>query len=131
MFLGTYLLTFSGKGRVVLPKKFRSELKSDQVVLMRGVDGGIWGFSLSGWENFVSKQLDVPLTDKMGRDLRRKFFPNAESVELDKQGRFVIPEFLLASARVWNRIVLVGTGDHFEIWSPIIWQKMVKKGEEV
>jgi MraZ protein len=129
MFLGTYLLNFSGKGRVILPKRFRSELRDQIVVLMKGIDGGIWGFSLKGWEEFTGQQLEVPLTDRLGRDLRRAFFPNAEAVELDKQGRFVIPEFLLSSAKFFKRVSLIGAGDHFEIWSPVIWQRMVKKGE--
>ena len=129
MFLGTYTVTFSGKGRVILPKKFRNELKGDQVVLMKGIDGGVWGFTLGGWAEFTAKQLEVPLTEVEGRELRRRFFPNAEVVELDGQGRIVIPDFLLRTIKLFTGVTLVGGGDHFEIWSPIEWRKKVKDGE--
>lgn len=129
MFLGTYILTFSGKGRVILPKKFRLELHGSEVVMMKGMDGGLWGFSASGWEEFSKNQLGVPVTNEEGRRLRRKFFPNAEKCELDIQGRFVIPELLLKSSLLKEKMVLIGAGDHFEIWNNDAWLKMVNKGE--
>lgn len=118
MFLGTYNLTFSGKGRIILPKKIRKELKDREIILMKGIDGGIWGFSIEIWEKFVKKQLEAQITLAEGRSLRRQFFPFAESVELDKQGRFVISDFLLSLSQIRNNVTLIGAGDHFEIWNP-------------
>ncbi|MBI3485798.1 cell division/cell wall cluster transcriptional repressor MraZ [Candidatus Daviesbacteria bacterium] len=118
MFLGTYNLTFSGKGRIILPKKFRKELKKPEIILMKGIDGGIWGFSIESWQEFVKKQLEIPITLEQGRTLRREFFPFSESSELDKQGRFVISDFLLRLVNIKEKIVLIGAGDHFEIWNP-------------
>lgn len=130
MFLGTYHLLFSGKGRVILPKKFRKELKQPEIVLMKGIDKGIWGFSSEGWQEFVQKQLEISITLEEGRSLRRQFFPFSESVELDKQGRFVVSDFLLKLGQIKEQIVLVGAGDHFEIWDPKKWQMELKKETE-
>lgn len=55
MFLGTYKTRFTGKGRVVLPKKFREELVRDKIILSRGFEGCIWGFSEEGWKEQIER----------------------------------------------------------------------------
>lgn len=129
MFLGTFNLAFSGRGRIILPKRFRKELKRPTIVLMMGIDGGIWGFSEEMWNEFVKTQLEVAVTVEEGRKIRRQFFPFSESVELDKQGRFVISEFLLKLGGFKEKIVLIGAGDHFEVWSPEGWEETLKEAK--
>ncbi|RJP47117.1 MAG: division/cell wall cluster transcriptional repressor MraZ [Armatimonadetes bacterium] len=129
MFLGEYEVQFTGHGRIVLPKKFRQELgKTEEVVLSRGFEGCIWGFSKEEFEKESGKQLEVPVTDKKGRDLRRYLFSAAESAVLDYQGRFVIPRLLLEYANLKeSRVVIIGAGDHFEIWNIESWKREIKK----
>ena len=50
-------------------------------------------------------------------------------MELDAQGRFIIPSALLEYARVNGEIVMIGAGDHFEIWQKKIWQRHLKSME--
>lgn len=129
MFLGTYKVRFSGAGRVVLPRKLRGELKNAQeIILTRGFDGGVWGFDKEEWEKQASLQLEMPITEKKGRELRRVLFSAAEAVELDKQGRFVIPEDLLAQGNLTQEVCLIGAGDHFEVWDVLEWGGVIKKG---
>lgn len=133
MFLGEYQTKFTGRGRVVLPKKFRLRLQGESLVLSRGFEGCIWGFSRDDWEKEAEKQLLVSAADKQARDLRRYLFSAAEEVELDRQGRFIIPEPLRRYADLQEEVVLVGAGDHFEIWNPGNWKKLIvslTKGEE-
>lgn len=132
MFLGTYQTVFSGKGRVVLPRKFRTELgRAHEVILTRGLDGCIWGFDKHRWEKEAKKQLEISVTEKEGRWLRRYIFSAAEGSGLDKQGRFVIPANLIDFAGIKNDVYLVGAGDHFELWDPDKWEEILKKGEVV
>lgn len=131
MFLGTYQTTFSGKRRVILPKKFRVELKNiKEVVLTRGLDQCIWGFDTKDWEKQARLQLEIPITERKGIDLRRFVFSGAEISELDSQGRFVIPLVLLTHAKVKEKVLIVGAGDHFEIWNPKDWQKTLKVADK-
>lgn len=133
MFLGEYHTKFTGQGRIILPKKFRQKLEGNSLVLSRGFEGCIWGFSTSSWEREAGKQMEVSATERGARDLRRYLFSAAEEVELDSQGRFVIPKPLLSYAQLKDEVVLVGTGDHFEVWQPLSWQKLVNtftKGEK-
>lgn len=128
MFLGEYQTTFSGKGRIVLPRKFREELvDGKEIVLTRGLDGCIWGFESSAWLKQSEAQLAIPVTEKEGRDLRRYLFSAAEQVKLDEQGRFVIPAQLILYAGIKDKVMIIGAGDHFEVWDKKLWQIVIKE----
>ncbi len=129
MFLGEYALKFTGKGRIILPSKMREELKGKALVLSRGFEGCIWGFDEKLWQEEAKKQLLVPATEERARYLRRYLFSGSESVELDNQGRFIIPVPLLDYASVSKSVVIIGTGDHFEIWNAKHWKKHLKEIE--
>ena len=126
MFLGEYHTKFTGKGRVILPSKMREELAGKVLVLSRGFEGCIWGFDEKLWQEEAKRQLLVPATEERGRFLRRYLFSGSESVELDSQGRFVIPSALLDYASVKEDVVIIGTGDHFEVWDKKAWKKHLK-----
>jgi len=126
MFLGEYKTNFSGKGRVVLPRKFRQELKGQEIILSRGFEGCILGFDLKDFEKEARKQLEISVTEERARYLRRYLFSGSESVELDAQGRIIIPSALLDFASVKKEVAIIGAGDHFEIWENKIWQKHLK-----
>ncbi len=130
MFLGEYQLTFTGKGRIILPKKLRDKLSKDEVVLSRGFEGCVLGFDSKKWEEEADKQLEVSVTDEKGRFLKRYFFSASEFISLDNQGRFVIPESLLKFANLEKKVAIIGAGDHFEIWEKDAWQRHIKSIEE-
>lgn len=128
MFLGEYQTKFSGQGRIILPKKFRKELLDNkEIILSRGFEGCIWGYLSKFFEKDVERQLAVLATEKEARYLRRYLFSGAEEILLDEQGRFVIPKNLIEYANLQNEVVLIGTGDHFEIWNPQKWDQIIKK----
>jgi MraZ protein len=126
MFLGEYFLSFTGHGRVLLPKKIREELSSVEVVVSRGLDGCIFGFDLKNWEEQSQKQLEIPLLTEEGRQLRRYFFSSAVKLDIDKQGRIVLPKELMEYAKINGTVALIGAGDHFEIWDEVAWHKVTK-----
>lgn len=126
MFLGEYQTKFSGQGRIILPKKFRKELLGfKEIVLSRGFEGCIWGYSLEDFVKEAERQLSISPTEEDARALRRYLFSGAEETILDEQGRFVIPKSLIDYAGLKGEVVLIGTGDHFEIWNPKKWQKLI------
>ncbi|MDO8429367.1 MAG: cell division/cell wall cluster transcriptional repressor MraZ [Candidatus Daviesbacteria bacterium] len=125
MFLGEHFLQFSGQGRIILPAKIRDNLET--VILVRGLDGCIWGFSESFWQEESDKYLKVPLTEVEGRNMRRYIFSAAEKVVLDNQGRFVIPLPLVSHANLKGQVAVIGAGDHFEIWDVGAWKKVKKR----
>lgn len=133
MFLGTFEPNLMDKGRISLPKKIRSSLGGDRLILTIGFEECIFGFTEKAWEEITKTELVRPLfSDKEGRDLRRKMYSDALDVELDAQGRFIIPQKMLEFAKISASLVIIGAGDHFEIWSKNQWEeyrsRISKKG---
>ncbi len=129
MFLGEYKLNFSGKGRIILPKKLREGIFGSEIVLSKGFEGCIWGFDPRQWELQAEKQLEVSAVEEKARVLRRYLFSSSLKVELDSQGRFVIPVNLLQYAKVKKMVVVIGAGDHFEVWEANLWEKHIREVE--
>jgi MraZ protein len=125
MFLGTYEPNLMEKGRVALPKKIREELgSSSRLVLTMGFEDCIFGFTEKMWEEVTKPELTRPLfSDKEGRDLRRKMCAEAVNIELDTQGRFIIPERMMNFAAIKSNLIIIGAGDHFEIWNKDNWEE--------
>lgn len=128
MFLGTFEPNLMEKGRIALPKKIRAGLGGERIVLTVGFEECIFGFSEDAWESITKIELGKPLfSDKDGRDLRRKMCAEAVNIELDSQGRFIIPERMIAFAGISGSLVVLGAGDHFEIWGKEKWEEYRKR----
>ena len=126
MFVGEYQIKFLGKGRIALPKRVRSLLSGNKVVLSRGFDNCIFGYEKKAWEEASVKQTEVPVTEERGRAIRRYLFSGAMVTKFDAQGRVVIPGFLLEYAQIGKKVTVIGAGDHFEIWDSDAWEKEIK-----
>lgn len=123
MFLGSYTPSFDiNLRRIALPKKIREYLATSEVVLSFGFEKCLFGFDVKAWQAESERQLSLPITQRRSRDLRRFLFGHATYLKLDDQGRFVIPGNLLDYAQIKIPII-VGAGDHFEIWDIKNWQK--------
>jgi len=126
MFLGSWSPSFNRQSRrVALPKKIRDYLAASEIILSFGFENCIFGFDIKSWEKESAKQLDQPLDMRRARDIRRLFFSSAELVKLDNQGRFVIPDQLLEYAQI-KKPIIIGAGDHFEIWDRARWEEYAK-----
>lgn len=127
-FSGTYEPNLLDGNRIALPKRIREVAKGKELVLTIGFDNCIFGFAKDEWEPTTAAELNRPLySDKEGRDLRRKIYANAAYVKLDAQGRFVLPSEMLIYAKIQNQLVVIGAGDHFEIWSKQLWDTYSKE----
>lgn len=128
MFLGSYQPNLIGKGRIALPKKIRNELVGERMVLTIGPESCLYGFSEKGWEEIIKPELNRPLfSDTEARTLRRQMCMEATVINLDSQGRFVIPEVMLKYAEIKEKLVLIGAGDHFEIWNNKQWNEYISQ----
>lgn len=131
MFLGSFKTDFSGKNRLILPKRFRKELgNEDKFYIFLGENGEIWGFDLVNWSKLVESILRSPLSTEEGRVSRLKFFPRAEECVLDAQGRFILPSEFVDNLDFREGVYIVGAGDHFEIWNQSKWQDYIRRVEK-
>lgn len=126
MYLGSYPVAFNGHNRITLPKPIRQAIGLEPfVVLMQG-DDCLWGFNKPEFEKEAAKRLEISLWEEAGRLGRRQFFATAAECQLDSHSRLIIPTDLVNLAELGSEMVLIGAGDHFEIWNGLNWSKMVK-----
>ena len=120
MFMGEYNHTIDTKGRIIIPSKFRDTL-GDDFVITKGLDGCLFVYDKTEWQVFEEKLKSLPLTNKDARQFVRFFLAGAALVEVDKQGRVLIPLVLREFAGIEKDTVLIGVGSRIEIWSKEKW----------
>ena len=116
MFMSEYNHTIDAKGRLIIPSKFR-EVLGEEFVVSKGMDGCLFVYANDDWNAFEQKLTSLPLINKEARQFARFFLAGAAPVELDKQGRILLPAKLREFAGLDKDVVLVGVGSRIEIWS--------------
>lgn len=116
MFMGEYNHTIDAKGRLIVPSRFRGIL-GDAFVVTKGLDGCLFVYDNEEWKLFEEKLRALPITNKEARQFVRFFLAGAAEVEVDKQGRILIPNVLREFAGLAKDVALVGVGSRIEIWS--------------
>lgn len=127
VFFGEYQVSFSAPGRIVLPKKLRELLKGNTFVLAKGFDQCLAGYDKDDWEGRAKELLNVSLLERENLDKKRFLFSSAVYLEIDEQGRFVVPKNLLQYGDLNQKVTIVGVGDHFEIWEIAKWEAYSKE----
>lgn len=121
MFMGEYNHTIDAKGRLIIPSKFR-EVLGDEFVVTKGLDGCLFVYENKEWTVFEEKLKSLPLTNKDARQFARFFLAGAASVEVDKQGRILVPSVLREFGGLDKDVVLIGVASRIEIWSKERWE---------
>ena len=127
MFMSEYNHTIDAKGRLIIPSKFR-EVLGEEFVVSKGMDGCLFVYANDDWNEFEQKLTSLPLINKEARQFARFFLAGAAQVEVDKQGRILLPATLREFAGLDKDVVLVGVGSRIEIWSK---EKYDAIGEDV
>ncbi len=122
MLLGRYMHNLDAKGRVIMPSKLRDEI-GDTFVVAKGFDSCLAVYSETEYQNLAQKVLSLPSNLPETRILRRQILAEAQSCEADKQGRFVVPPVLREMVGIAREVVIVGNGDHAEIWDSEKWNE--------
>lgn len=121
MLIGEYEHSLDVKGRLIMPAKLRHDM-GDKFIVTKGLDGCLFAFSQQEWLNFETKLKELPLSDKNARNFVRFFLAGATECEMDKQGRFLIPNNLRVAANLNKEAVIIGVGTRLEIWDKQTWQ---------
>ncbi len=118
-FRGHSYRSLDSKARVILPPQFRKIVyRQDEggCLMLTNFDGCVTGYPMEVWEE-IEKSFDkVNSVDQRLRDFHRFFIAGAVEVEMDKQGRILIPPHLRSYAGLEREVVLAGVGNKFEIW---------------
>ncbi|MCS6834815.1 MAG: division/cell wall cluster transcriptional repressor MraZ [Anaerolineae bacterium] len=120
MFWGEYTHHLDSKGRVIVPARFRPHLEG--AVLTRGLDQNLVLYSRETWRSVLGQLNQIPITNPTARALRRLLFSGAVEVQIDKQGRLLIPSHLREYAQLSDQALMVGMETFIEVWQPSQWQ---------
>lgn len=120
MFIGEYNHTLDDKGRIAIPAKFRALLASGAVVT-RGLDNCLVLYTKDEWQKVAEKLAALPMSKPDARAFARLMLAGAMDVELDKQGRIVLPAYLRNFAKLKSSVVIAGLFNRVEIWDESAW----------
>lgn len=129
MFIGEYSHTIDPKKRLALPSKFRGEL-GNKVVVTRGLDTCLFVYPMKVWEELASKLGTLPVGEAGTRSFTRLMLSGATDVELDSQGRVLLPEYLKADGGLKKDVTIVGLYNRLEIWDTVKWNKYKTQAEK-
>jgi MraZ protein len=120
MLIGEYTGKIGEKKRVSLPSKFREEL-GEEIILTRGYEDALIVVNKKLWKTIASEVMNGSFIDKS-----RFLVGGAKEIELDAQGRFVIPQPLHEHADLKDEVVFIGLANWIEIWDKQKWQERLK-----
>lgn len=120
MFIGEYKHSIDSKGRLAVPKKFRDAL-GDSPVITRGLDSCLFLYTREEWEKIAVKLSTLPISQKNTRAFSRLMLAGAMDVQLDKQGRIMIPEYLRDYGRLQKNTIVAGLYNRLEVWDESAW----------
>jgi len=123
-FHGEYQHRIDPQGRVAIPARYR-EVFASGIYLTRGFDACIWAFSPDEWESYSSRYAAMSPNSRVARTLRRRVFGSTFDLEIDRQGRVVLPQPLRQYAGLQEEVVIVGAGTWLELWDRGRWEEMI------
>src|SRR3989338_6894579 len=114
---------------MAVPAKFRADLKQGAVVT-RGLDNCLFVYTIKEWQKLVEKLGSMPMTQAKSRAFNRFILGSAMDLELDSQGRILLPDYLRQFASLKKEAVIAGLYNRLEIWDKGLWEKYKKATEK-
>src|SRR3989304_1760094 len=125
MLIGQFQVKVGEKGRLAFPKRFR-EILGDRLIITYGFENSLIVVSESNWKALLEGTEDKPFIQSGARKTQRFLLGSAAMVDLDSQGRFILPEYLRGYATLQEEVVFVGLNKYVEIWENKKWQEYSK-----
>ena len=127
-FTSEYESKLDAKGRLVLPARIKAQLPASggdvqELVIRRGFEPCLIVYPMVEFKKVFSKISGLNEFNEEYRKLQRNFLSGVVTVELDNNGRFLVPKNMLTYAQIEKDVTLVGTGNKVEIWNPSIYEK--------
>jgi len=128
MLLGEFKHNLDIKGRMAIPAKFRDKLSAGAIIT-RGLDNCLFIFATKEWEILAEKLISLPLAQANSRAFSRLMLAGAMDVELDSQGRILVPDYLRKYAGLKKQTIVTGLYNRIEVWDSENWEKYKQKTE--
>lgn len=125
-FRGINNVSLDVKGRMAMPARYRERLLEScggRLVITIDRDHCLLVYPLPEWEIIETKLNQLPSLNRQARLLQRLYIGHATELDMDAQGRILLPLMLREYAGLGKKIVLIGQGRKFEIWDETLWNE--------
>lgn len=127
-FSGKYYYTVDPKGRIIIPALFREIIStnySPKLYIANALfDRCLYVYPLEEWNRLQEQVRTKPRSDEAIRFFMRRVIASAVEVEMDKQGRILIPVAHREDANINSDVVIVGQIERIELWDRNEWDAM-------
>lgn len=124
-FRGINSINMDAKGRLAIPKKYRESIEdASESQLVATIDLNspcLLIYTMDEWEVIERKLMSLPNMDAQARLVQRLLLGHASEMEMDSQGRILLPGMLREHAKLDKNVILLGQGNKFELWSQEAW----------
>ena len=126
MFVGTYLVSVTSGKRTSIPSVFRQKL-GNSVILAKWYENCLVLVGTDSWNALLERLTGgEKMIIKPIRQTEHFIFASAYEVEVDEQGRVVLPDRLVSYAALGEQVYFLGVGDRVEIWNKEVWDEREK-----
>lgn len=126
MFRGINAINIDGKGRLAVPTRYRDALGAQEgaplVVTIDTEETCLLLYPAAEWQVIENNLRQLPSFNAATRRIQRLLIGHATDVELDGNGRLLLPPLLRDYAQLDKRVVMIGQGNKFEVWDEALWQ---------
>ena len=133
-FTGEHECKLDAKGRLVLPARLKSvlpEASKKSIIIRKGFEPNLIIYSLHEFQNIYNRISSLNEFSSEQRKLKRKLFSSISQVDLDSNGRFLLPKGMIQHCNINKDVILVGMGNVIEMWSPSNYNKnLISNSEE-
>ena len=129
MFKGISNLTIDDKGRISMPQRYRDDFgqkKRSKIIITADKEECLLVYTSAAWSILEKQLIELPSYNFQARFIQRLVLGHATESDIDAQGRFLIPGPLRDYAKLDRKVVLIGQGKKFEMWSEELWNKKFK-----
>lgn len=134
MFQGSQSINVDAKGRMAIPSRYRDVLaaacEGRLVVTANPYDRCLNIYPEPQWLEVKAKIEALPNSNKQVRRLQRLVLGNASELEMDGNGRLLLPSILRDYANLDKKVVLVGLGEKAELWSEESWNELLDESDD-
>jgi len=128
-FVGRYEHSLDGKGRIILPSRFR-EVFPRKGFLTRNREGCVALWTPGEFDRQLSQIQIEARADRAARNRARLWSSSSSEVDIDQQGRMAVPLLLREFAHLDGEVLVIGAIDRIELWSPAVWVEKVQPDED-
>ena len=118
-FVGEYQHTLDSKNRIFIPAKLREEL-GEHFYITRKMNKACLAVYSSAEMDRIAEQISQ-FPDSEVSEIKEFLFSKTILATPDASGRVVLPPNILSYARIDRNAVIVGAGNHLQIWSDVLW----------